>query len=110
MSASTPSWSANTSRSPGSIEEIYPYTGSHESPFTSSHSCYELFTLLSLIAGRTETLTISPNVLVPAYRHPVELAKLVLTLQTLSGDRLELGVGAGWLDVEFDLLDVLERA
>ena len=46
------------------------------------------------------------NVFVPAYRHPLETAKAFATLDRLSGGRVILGVGAGHLEGEFDVLGV----
>ena len=58
---------------------------------------------LMAAASATTTLRIGTLVLDNDYRHPVMLAKEAATLDVLSGGRLELGVGAGWLRREYDV-------
>src|SRR3954464_12416705 len=60
---------------------------------------------LGFAAASTSTLRLQTNLFVPAYRHPLLAAKAVATLDLLSGGRLILGVGAGYLEPEFDALD-----
>jgi len=62
-----------------------------------------LMTLLWATA-HTRSVTIGTAVLVPAMRPPVLLAKQLATLDILSGGRLMLGFGMGWLAEEFALL------
>lgn len=57
---------------------------------------------LAAVAGVTRTLRVGTMVLDNDYRHPVLLAKEAATLDVLSGGRLELGIGAGWLRDEYD--------
>jgi probable F420-dependent oxidoreductase len=57
---------------------------------------------LMAVAGATRTLRVGSLVLDNDYRHPVVLAKEAATLDLLSGGRLELGIGAGWLRDEYD--------
>ena len=57
---------------------------------------------LASAAGSTSSLRLGTMVLAVDYRHPVMLAKEAATLDLLSGGRLELGLGAGWLRREYD--------
>jgi probable F420-dependent oxidoreductase len=57
---------------------------------------------LTAVASATSRLRIGTLVLDNDYRHPVMLAKEAATLDHLSGGRLELGIGAGWLRDEYD--------
>src|SRR5215207_2226782 len=57
---------------------------------------------LATAAVATRTLRLGTLVLDNDYRHPVMLAKEAATLDLLSGGRLELGLGAGWLQSEYD--------
>jgi probable F420-dependent oxidoreductase len=57
---------------------------------------------LASAAGLTTRLRLGTMVLAADYRHPVMLAKEAATLDQLSGGRLELGLGAGWLQREYE--------
>ncbi|ASO17839.1 alkanesulfonate monooxygenase SsuD/methylene tetrahydromethanopterin reductase-like flavin-dependent oxidoreductase (luciferase family) [Actinoalloteichus hoggarensis] len=55
----------------------------------------DTWTLLSVIAARTETLRVAPNVANLPLRQPVVLGRSAASLDILSGGRVELGLGAG---------------
>jgi probable F420-dependent oxidoreductase len=57
---------------------------------------------LMAAAGATRTLRVGTLVIDNDYRHPVVLAKEAATIDLLSGGRLELGLGAGWLRREYE--------
>src|SRR5580658_2606172 len=57
---------------------------------------------LMAAADATSTLRIGTLVFDNDYRHPVVLAKEAATLDLLSGGRLELGLGAGWMRTDYD--------
>ena len=57
---------------------------------------------LAHAAAVTDTLRIGPLVLGNDYKHPVVLAREVGTLDLLSNGRLELGIGAGWMTVDYE--------
>ena len=59
---------------------------------------------LSFLAAHTTRIRLATHVLVLGYHHPVQLVKQYSTLDRLSGGRVVLGVGAGALEEEFDLL------
>jgi probable F420-dependent oxidoreductase len=67
---------------------------------------YDVFTVMGFLASVTDDVRLGTNICVAALRHPVHLAKLALSLSALSEGRFELGVAVGWLDGEFDVLDV----
>ena len=62
---------------------------------------FEPFVTLSHLAARTQRLKLVTSVLIVAMREPVTVAKQAATLDVVSGGRLVLGVGAGWLAEEF---------
>ena len=61
---------------------------------------------LSYVAAATESIRLATGILILPQRNPVVLAKAVATLDRLSGGRMMLGVGVGWLEEEFDALGV----
>ena len=61
---------------------------------------------LAWLAGATERIGLGTSVLILPYRPPLPTAKWVATLQELSGGRLRLGVGVGWMAAEFRALGV----
>jgi len=65
---------------------------------------YEPLTTLAFLAGATERIRLGVSVYVVPYRNPVVTAKMVATLDRLSGGRLIFGVGVGWLREEFTAL------
>src|SRR4051812_38856380 len=56
---------------------------------------------MTAAAEATSTLRVLPLVLGNDYRHPVLLHKALATLDVLSGGRVEIGLGAGWMDSDY---------
>jgi probable F420-dependent oxidoreductase len=67
---------------------------------------YDPLSVLSFLAAITERVELGTAVLVIPYRHPVNVAKQLATIDNLSGGRLIFGTGAGWAREEFDALGV----
>lgn len=65
---------------------------------------HEPLALLAWLAAETTSITLGISVLVLPYRDPVFTAKALASTDVLSGGRLVLGVGAGWLEREFEAL------
>ena len=71
----------------------------HIIPFPSVSSdgdCHEATALLALLAHETKNVRVGCLVFCIGFRHPSLLAKTAITLDHMSGGRLELGLGAGW--------------
>ena len=62
--------------------------------------------LLSAVAAHTHRVGLGTSVLIPAYRNPMQFAKQWATLDWLAPGRTILGVGAGWLEPEFEACGV----
>jgi probable F420-dependent oxidoreductase len=62
----------------------------------------EPMTALAALAALTSRVRLGTLVLCAPFRHPALLAKMAVTVDRLSGGRLDLGLGAGWLREEFD--------
>ena len=69
-------------------------------PDASEGPCFEGWTALAYLAGRTERLRLGLLVTGNPYRHPAVLANMAATFDVFSGGRLELGIGAGWNEQE----------
>jgi probable F420-dependent oxidoreductase len=62
----------------------------------------EPLTVLSVVAGQTQTVRLGTNILLAALRRPAVLAKQLATLDVLSGGRVDLGVGVWWQREEYE--------
>lgn len=68
------------------------------------HHALDPLVALAVAATATTTLRLHTHLFIPAYRNPFLAAKGVATLDVLSGGRLILGVGSGYLEAEFEAL------
>ena len=64
----------------------------------------ECYTLLAALSQRTSNARLSALVTGNTYRNPALLAKIITTLDVVSGGRAQLGIGAGWFELEHDAL------
>jgi len=67
-------------------------------------SIFEAWTMLGAMAQLTTRTRVGCAVVGNTYRHPAVLAKMAVTVDHLSGGRLEFGLGAGWAQNEHDML------
>jgi probable F420-dependent oxidoreductase len=66
---------------------------------------FEAITMMSYLVSRTTTMRIGVGALVIPYRNPVLVAKMLATLDVLSGGRIILTAGVGWLKEAFIALE-----
>jgi probable F420-dependent oxidoreductase len=99
-------WTVEHTVVPAGYESDYPYDRSGRMPGPEDSPIPDPLIWLAYVAAATTTIKLATGILIAPQRHPVLLAKETGTLASLSGDRLVLGVGAGWLAEEFDALDV----
>jgi probable F420-dependent oxidoreductase len=81
---------------------VYPYDASGRVELSADCPVPDPLDLLAFLAGQTRRLGLATGVLVLSNHHPVVLAKRVATLDALSGGRLRLCVGTGWLKEEIE--------
>lgn len=67
---------------------------------------YDPFLALTWAAAYTDRVKLGTSVIITPYRNPLDTAKKFATLDALSGGRLIVGLGAGWMREEFDYLNV----
>jgi probable F420-dependent oxidoreductase len=91
---------------PASIDSSYPFAKDGRATWASDTPYVDAIVALGLIAATTSRAAIGTAVLVMALRNPVVLAKQLASLDVVSGGRLRLGAGAGWLEEEFAALGV----
>ena len=87
---------------PDMAEPGYPYSESGAFYSTDSGYRHEMLTLAAWLAATTSRLRLVLAVLVVPHRPAVLAAKQLATVDVLSGGRLTVGIGAGWLKAEFD--------
>ena len=89
---------------PATQSAPYPYspTGKFAGDWTNGY--LEPLALMSYLAGETSRVKLGTSVLVIPYRNPVVTAKMLATLDVLSGGRVILGAGVGWFKEEFEAL------
>jgi probable F420-dependent oxidoreductase len=66
----------------------------------------ECFTALAAVAMATRRVKLSQLVACNSFRHPAMTAKIAVTIDHISGGRLELGLGAGWFREEYNALSI----
>ncbi|HEV3348486.1 MAG TPA: LLM class F420-dependent oxidoreductase [Methylomirabilota bacterium] len=87
---------------PTTSNSTYPYspTGRFATEWTNGY--LEPIAMMGVLVGLTSRVKIGTSVLVVPYRNPVVTAKMLATLDVMSGGRLILGAGVGWMREEFE--------
>ena len=91
---------------PTTIDSRYPYTVDGKIPAEPDTPIPDPLIWLAFVAATAPTLRLGTCILIVPQRNPLVLAKELATLDRLSGGRVELGLGVGWLREEFDALGV----
>jgi probable F420-dependent oxidoreductase len=84
----------------------YPYSESGEFFTEGPQNRHDQLTAAAYIAAKTRQIRLVLAVMVVPYRPAVLAAKMLATIDVLSGGRLTVGIGAGWLEAEFDAVAV----
>jgi probable F420-dependent oxidoreductase len=99
-------WTVEHVLVPASYESTYPYAADGKMPGGTRFPIPDPLVWLTWVAATTRTIRLATGILILPQRNPGIVAKEVATLDNLSGGRVELGVGAGWLAEEFAALGV----
>ena len=99
-------WTVEHVLVPADYESTYPYARSGRMPGGETSAIPDPLIWLAYVAGVTDTLLLGTGILILPQRNPAVVAKEVASLDRLSGGRLRLGIGVGWLEEEFDALGV----
>ena len=97
---------------PSGYESTYPYSADGKMPGREDSPIPDPLIWLAYVAAATERIRLATGILILPQRNPVVLAKELATLDHLSGGRMILGIGIGWLAEEFAAIGVpfAERA
>ncbi len=79
-----------------------PYPGEEHPPVPPNTPVFDVFAYLSYLAGLTSRVKLATHVYNLALRHPFVAARAVQTLDVVSGGRALVGIGAGWLESEWE--------
>jgi probable F420-dependent oxidoreductase len=90
---------------PDKLDSSYPYSDSGRPIFPPDTQWPDVWVMTGALAAVTERITFSTHVYVLPARNPFVVAKAVGTAAHLSGGRVLLGVGAGWMREEFTQLE-----
>ncbi len=99
-------WSVDHVVVPGGYESTYPYDPSGKLPSGEATVFPDPLIWLAYVAARTSTIRLGTGILIVPQRNPLVLAKELATLDLLSGGRMILGAGIGWLEEEFEALGI----
>ncbi|HEY8869265.1 MAG TPA: TIGR03560 family F420-dependent LLM class oxidoreductase [Candidatus Limnocylindrales bacterium] len=78
------------------FESIWLFDHFHTVPRPTDELTFESFTSLSALAALTSRVRLGHIVICNGYRNPALTAKMISTMDVISGGRMELGIGAGW--------------
>jgi probable F420-dependent oxidoreductase len=99
-------WTVDHVVVPAGYRSRYPYDPSGRLPSGEATPFPDPLIWMAHVAAATSTLRLATGILVVPQRNPLELAKQLATLDHLSGGRVILGAGIGWLEEEFEALGV----
>ncbi|MET0902741.1 MAG: LLM class F420-dependent oxidoreductase [Acidimicrobiales bacterium] len=99
-------WTVEHTVVPAGYQSAYPYSDTGKMPGPDNSPIPDPLIWLAFVAAATSTIRLATGILILPQRNTITLAKEVATLDQLSGGRVELGVGVGWLEEEFEAIGV----
>ena len=97
-------WLADHVAFPVSFASPYPYSATGQFPAAPADPLLEPVVTMGVLIGATRRVRIGTAALIMPYRNPLLLARMLVTLDHLSGGRIIVGAGVGWLREEFEAL------
>ena len=91
---------------PVGYQSKYPYAPDGRMTLPDHADIPDPLDLLAFLAARTTKLRLGTGLIVLPEHHPVQLAKRLATIDKLSGGRLTIGIGVGWLREELEALNI----
>jgi probable F420-dependent oxidoreductase len=95
---------------PTEIDSTYPYSADGSFPGSGLGECQDTLTAIAYASAITERLRFLTSVMVVPHRPALLTAKIISTIDNLSGGRITVGCGAGWMEEEFKALQLPDYA
>jgi F420-dependent oxidoreductase-like protein len=86
----------------GPWESVWVYDHFHTVPVPTEEATHEAWSLMSAFGAVTERIRLGQMCTCMGYRNPAYLAKVAATADIVSGGRVEMGIGAGWYEHEWN--------
>lgn len=99
-------WLADHVVTPLDYDKVYPYNEAGDPGYRAETPLTDVAVTLGFLAGRTERIRLGAGVFVLPMRNPFHVARSFAAVQNLSGGRLTLGLGTGWMREEFEAVGV----
>ena len=86
----------------GPYESIWVFDHFHTVPVPTEEATHEAWTLMAGLGAATSRVRLGQMCTCMGYRNPAYLAKVAATVDVISGGRVEMGIGAGWYEHEWE--------
>lgn len=86
----------------GPWESVWVYDHMHTAPFSPGEATHEAWSLMAGLGSVTSRVRLGQMCTCIGYRNPALLAKTASTVDMISGGRVEMGIGAGWYQHEWE--------
>lgn len=86
----------------GPWESVWVYDHFHTVPVPTDEATHEAWTLMAALAASTSRVRLGQMCTCVGYRNPMYLAKVAATVDLVSGGRVDMGIGAGWYEHEWN--------
>jgi F420-dependent oxidoreductase-like protein len=86
----------------GAWDSLWVYDHFHTVPVPTDEATHEAWSLMSAYAATTSRIKLGQMCTAMGYRNPVHLAKVAATADIISGGRIQMGIGGGWYQHEWE--------